>query len=153
MSLLSLHVQPCLDTTVVSLAGSGVILISSLKTNPDAPSSPPRQVSFSTIMSILTTNQLNTDILHSVIEHVFMPPKLPQVGPDRETERLTNVALCDYLIEAAHDFLHILPASENPLWMQMIRMMELVHRAARAPLRGYELQSALSGMAIGGTQE
>ena len=103
------------------------------------------------VMSVPTANQLDTDILHSVIEHVFMPPKLPQVGPDQETEQLTNVALCNCLIEAAHDFLQILPASESPLWMQMIRMMELVRRAARAPLKGYELQSALSGMAPGGT--
>ena len=33
----------------------------------------------------------------------------------------------------------------------MIKMMELVRRAAKPLLKGYELQRALSGMAIGGT--
>lgn len=102
-------------------------------------------------MLVPTPNQLDTDVLYSVIEHVFMPPKLPQVGPDEETERQMNVALCNCLIEAANDFLQILPSSESPLWTQMIRMMELVRRAARAPLKGHELQFLLSDMAIGGT--
>ena len=71
-------------------------------------------------MSVPATDNIDPDILRSVIEHVFMPPKLPQVGPDEETERKTNVALCNSLIKAAQDFLKIIPSSESPLWMQMI---------------------------------
>jgi hypothetical protein len=102
-------------------------------------------------MSVPATDNLDSDILHSVVEHVFMPPKLPQRGPDEETERKTNVALCNSLIEAAQDFLKTLPSSESSLWIHMIKMMELARRAANAPLKEDELQRVLSDMAIGST--
>jgi hypothetical protein len=99
-------------------------------------------------MSIPT---INTDILRSVIEHVFMPPKLPQEAPDEETERNTNLVLCRSLIEAAQDFLKIIPSSESDLWRRMIKMMELVHDAVETPLKDDVLRRALLDMALGGT--
>jgi hypothetical protein len=99
-------------------------------------------------MSVPTSE---TDILRSVIEHVFMPPKLPQEAPDEETERKTNVVLCGSLIEAAQDFLKIIPSSESDLWGRMIKMMELVRDAVEAPWEDDGLQRALSDMALGGT--
>jgi hypothetical protein len=108
-------------------------------------------ISFSTIMSIHPTDNLGSSILTSVVEHVFMPPKLPQVHPGKETERETNVALCDSLIDAAQQFLQILPSPErSPLWMQMIKMIQSARRAAKVPLKDVELQRVLSDMAIGG---
>ena len=111
----------------------------------------PPTISFSTIMSIHPTDHLDSSILTSVVEHVFMPPKLPQKHPGKETERETNVALCDSLIDAAKQFLQILPFSERPLWMQMIKMIQSARRAAKVPLKVVELQRVLSDMAIGGT--
>jgi len=96
-------------------------------------------------------NRTNTKSLHSVIEHVFMPPKLPQLYPSEGEEHELNVVLCDSLIKAAQDFLQVLPSSQHPLWMQMIKMMELARRAAEAPLAVVELQRVLLDMAIGGT--
>jgi len=61
------------------------------------------------------------------------------------------VALCNSLIETAQDFLRILPSSESRLWMHMIKMMELAHRAANAPFKKGDLQRVLSDMALGGT--
>ena len=108
-------------------------------------------VTASTIMSVPTSDNLDSYILRSVVEHVFMPPKLPQKHPGEETERKTNVALCNNLIEAARDFLQIIPSSESPVWMSMITMMELARRAANAPFKKVDLQRALSAMALGGT--
>jgi hypothetical protein len=102
-------------------------------------------------MSIPTPDNLDSDILRSVIEHVFMPPKLPQRGPDEETERKMNVALCDNLIKAAKGLLQIIPSSESPLWKHMIKMITLCRRSAKAPLKTVDLQYALSDMALGGT--
>ena len=62
-----------------------------------------------------------------------------------------NVALCNTLIQAAQDFLQFLPASESPLWMHMIKMLELVHRAAKTPFTVIDLQLTLSDLAPGGT--
>jgi len=105
----------------------------------------------STIMSVPTSDNLDSYILRSVVEHVFMPPKLPQQHPGEETERKTNVALCNNLIEAARDFLQIIPPSESPVWMYMVTMMELARRAANAPFKKGDLQRAFSAMALGGT--
>ena len=102
-------------------------------------------------MSVPTTDNLDPYVLRSVVEHVFMPPKLPQKHPGQETERKTNVALCNSLIAAAKDFLQIIPPSENSLWMYMIKMMQSTSRAAEGPLKGNDLQGALSDMALGGT--
>ena len=101
-------------------------------------------------MSVPTTDNLDPDILRSVVEHVFMPPKLPDHHPGEETERKTNVALCDALIAAAQDFLRIIPSSESPLWMRIIKMMELARHTAKAPLKEDRLKRALSNMALGG---
>jgi len=90
-------------------------------------------------------------ILRSVIEHVFMPPKLPQEDPGEDVEQGVNVALCNNLIDAAQDFLQILPLSQHPLWMRMIKMMEFVRRTAEFPLEEAGLQRVLSDMAIEGT--
>ena len=111
----------------------------------------PQEQSYSQVMSAVpTTDNLDSNLLCSVVEHVFMPPKLPQVGADDETERKPNVALCNNLLEAAQDFLQIIPSTESPLWMRMIKMMELVRRAAEAPLTEDGLQRALSDMVLGG---
>ena len=90
-------------------------------------------------------------ILHSVIEHVFMPPKLPQKAPDGDMEQEVHVALCDNLIEAAHDFTQNVPPSQYPLWTRMIKTMQLARCAATASFNEDDLQHTLSNMAIGGT--
>jgi len=92
----------------------------------------------------------HSDILRSVIEHVFLPPRLPQAGPSEETEHKTNAALCNSLVEAARDFLQIVHSSQRPLWMHMIKMMELAGRAAKVPFEEGDLQHVFSDMAVGG---
>jgi hypothetical protein len=101
-------------------------------------------------MSAPTTDNLDSDILRSVIDHVFLPPRLPRKN-DKETERKTNIALCDSLIEAAQAFLETIPSSESTLWMHMIKMMEFARRAAKTPFKKADLQRVLSDMALGGT--
>ena len=98
-----------------------------------------------------TTAHGPDSILHSVIEHVFMPPKLPQKAPGDDMEKEVNVALCDNLIEAAQDFIQHVPPSQSPLWTRMIKMMQSARRAATASFKEADLQRALSDMAIGGT--
>lgn len=96
------------------------------------------------------TDDPDSDILRSIIEHVFLPPRLPQAGPSEETENKTNMALCNNLVEAARDFLQIVPSSQRPLWKHMIKMMELTCRTAIAPFEEADLQHVFSDMAVGG---
>jgi hypothetical protein len=102
-------------------------------------------------MSILAADNSDTDSLRLVVDHVFLPPKLPQKGPGEQVEQRMNVALCNSLVEAAQHFLQNVPSSQRPLWTQMIKMMELAHRAAQVPFKEADLQQVFSDMAHGGT--
>jgi uncharacterized protein DUF6606 len=101
-------------------------------------------------MSALTVNDSDSDILRLVVEHVFMPPKLPQEDLGEQIEQKTNVALCNNLIEAARDFLPDVPFSQHSLWMHVIKMMEIVRRAAQVPFDESEMQRVFLNMEIGG---
>ncbi len=101
-------------------------------------------------MSALTANDSDSDILRLVVEHVFMPPKLPQEDPGEQIEQKMNVALCNNLIEAARDFLPDVPSSQHSLWMHVIKMMEIVRRAAEIPFDESEMQRVFLNMEIGG---
>jgi|SRR6267154_4222051 len=104
-------------------------------------------------MSILPADDLNPDVLRLVVEHVFMPPKLPQKDPGEqipEIEQEMNVALCDNLIGAAQAFLQAIPRSQHPLWKHMIKMMRLARRAAEVPFNEAEVRRVFSDMEIGG---
>jgi hypothetical protein len=102
-------------------------------------------------MSTLIANNSDSHILRSVIEHVFMPPKLPQEDPGDQIKQRTDVALCDNLLQVARDFLPHVPSSQYSLWKHMIKMMELARRAVEVPLEEAGLQHVFSNMAIGGT--
>jgi hypothetical protein len=106
---------------------------------------PHLQFSFSIVMS----GDSDSDIFRSVIEHVFLPPKLPQAGSSEENEHKTNAALCDSLVEAAREFLQNVPSSQRPLWIHMIKMMDLARRAAKVQFEEADLQHVFSDMAIG----
>ncbi|KAH9061808.1 hypothetical protein EDB83DRAFT_2506594 [Lactarius deliciosus] len=69
-------------------------------------------------------HDFDSHVLLSVIEHVFLPPKLPQQAPTEEAERGTNMALCHILIQAARAFSRFLSPSQQLSWTHMIKMME-----------------------------
>ena len=92
----------------------------------------------------------DSDILQLIVETVFVPPKLPQKDAGERTEQMVNVALCDSLVEAMRDFLPVVPSSERPSWMKLIKMMKLVRCTAEGPFAEAELQHVFSNMEIGG---
>ncbi|KAI9441023.1 hypothetical protein H4582DRAFT_1516239 [Lactarius indigo] len=97
----------------------------------------------------LPITDIHSDILLSVIEHVFLPPKLPQEAPTEEAELEINVALCHILIQAARTFSQGLPPLRQSLWVRMIKMMGSIYQTASAPLVEAELVGALSGLVMG----
>jgi hypothetical protein len=93
---------------------------------------------------------IDSDILNSIVEHVFMPPKLPQEAPTETHERNTNEALCDLLIETAEDFHQCLSHSKQWTWANMRKMMKLIRQNVKTALEATDLQSMLSALTIGG---
>src|SRR6266404_3367382 len=98
---------------------------------------------------------IDSDVLLSVVQHVFLPPELPDRAPTEDAERATNVALCHILIEAAQAFSEGL--AESPLWQslcaRMIKMLRTLYRAAKSPLGEAELKGTLSDLVIEGGLE
>jgi hypothetical protein len=101
-------------------------------------------------MSIPSADDIPSDILRLVVENVFVPPKLPQKDPGEQIEQQMNVALCNSLIAAAHNFLPDVPSPQRPLWMHMIKMMESTRRTVELPLEEADLSHIFSNMVIGG---
>jgi hypothetical protein len=103
-----------------------------------------------TITMSLSLTDLDSDVLRSVVEHVFLPPKLPQEAPNADAERGTNVAPCHILIHAAAAFRQYLSPSQELVWARMQKMMGFIYRAASSPLVEAELKGALSALSAGG---
>ena len=93
---------------------------------------------------------IDSETLLSVVEHVFLPPKLPQEAPTEEAERKTNVALCYILTLAAQTFFKGLTPLRRSLWTRMTKMMGTIYRTARIPLIEAELVGVLSDLVTGG---
>jgi hypothetical protein len=98
----------------------------------------------------LTISKIDSNTLSSVVEHVFIPPRLPQEAPTEAAEQETNKALCHLLIEAARAFHEYLPDPQQSTWTHMIKMMKFVLRNVQARLDEMDLQSALSDLAVEG---
>lgn len=93
---------------------------------------------------------VDSDALGSVVEHVFLPPDLPQKAPTESADCGINVALCHVLIQAARDFRPYLSLTRQSTWDPMMKMIESAYRAAQEPLLEDELEGALSDLAVGG---
>ncbi|KAH9019095.1 hypothetical protein EDB84DRAFT_1275959 [Lactarius hengduanensis] len=91
----------------------------------------------------------DSKVLLSVVEHVFLPPKLPQQAPTENAERETNVALCHILKRAAQTFSKDPSPLQRSLWKRMVKMMGSIHQTARAPVVEAKLADALSDLAVG----
>jgi hypothetical protein len=99
----------------------------------------------------LSTAEIDSDTLKSVVEHVFMPPKLPQEAPTGIAEQETNAALCHLLIMAARVFYKCLSHAQQSTWIHMIKMMVFAwQNVKKASVEETDLQSTLSNLTVGG---
>ena len=103
-------------------------------------------------MSLSLTDVESYD-LRSVVEHVFLPPKLPQEAQSDDAEHGTNVALCRILNDAAAAFRQYLSPSQELVWARMEKMIEYILRAASSPLAEVNLAGVLAGLDINGELE
>ena len=107
-----------------------------------------RSLSDHNMSHFLTDNDLNA--LSSVVNHVFMPPKLPQEAPSEQVEQDSNVALCCLLIHSAKHFFQYLPLSQRLMWMHIVNMLKLAWRVAEGPFAVDDLQDVLSKLSTKG---
>src|SRR6266404_160288 len=101
-------------------------------------------------MPLSDTINIDYDDLLSVVEHIFLPPELPQAKRGKD-ERKTNVALCHILIQAAAAFYECLSPSQKIIWSRMKNMIESIYKTAGAEeVEAEDLKAMLSGLAVEG---
>ncbi|KAI9432130.1 hypothetical protein H4582DRAFT_2062144 [Lactarius indigo] len=97
----------------------------------------------------MLSHDFDSEVLLSVINHIFLPIKLPQQAPTEGAERETNVALCHILIQAARAFCQYLSPSQQLSWAHIIKTLESISWTAKGPLVEAELKGTLSNLAVG----
>ncbi|KAI0066738.1 hypothetical protein BV25DRAFT_1972593 [Artomyces pyxidatus] len=93
--------------------------------------------------------KLDPDAFSSVVEHVFLPPKLPQKAASDLDERRCHTLLCSLAKDSAHNYSHNLPADQKILWNRISRMLKHMQRFATLPPTKEELRDAFGGMEVG----
>ena len=58
-----------------------------------------------------------------MLNHVFLPPKLPQAD-DSKLEH--DIALCEFTYRASVDFQGLLPEDQQQQWSSIVRMLEML---------------------------
>jgi hypothetical protein len=86
------------------------------------------------------------DTLRYVLNHVFLPPKLPQQD-DYDAEN--DAALCRFAYEASLEFATFLSQSQQRQWSIVIQMLKNMLESTRA-LEKDVLVTKISHLQIGG---
>ncbi|KAI0296910.1 hypothetical protein B0F90DRAFT_1819762 [Multifurca ochricompacta] len=97
-----------------------------------------------------SATDIDSGVLRTVIENVFVPPKIPQKAQSVEAELGTNTALCHTLIQAASAFNKLLSPDQQLEWVHMIKMIFFALQVAKGSLSEMDLQQILSNLAVGG---
>lgn len=88
------------------------------------------------------------DLLY-ILNHVFLPPKLPQEDEGDDARDIHNIALASLVHEAAVDFLSLVSAEYTERWSAIIKMLELFKRYTEA-LNQDDVAADMMGMVQGG---
>lgn len=89
-------------------------------------------------------------VLHSVIDHVFLPPKLPQRADPPDRDRNVHLLLAKLLVDYAEDYAHVLPDMQQATWAHICRMLRHVGARVDMDLEKAQLTRDLAGMCPGG---
>lgn len=96
------------------------------------------------------TDALNKDVFQAVIDHTFMPPKLPQNADDEEKNHASDVLLTVLFSNFACSYARNLSDSDRGVWRYLERTLKHLHDTTRMGLKRETLTSTLSQMEIGG---
>jgi hypothetical protein len=87
------------------------------------------------------------DELHYVVDHVFLPPKLPQEDDSSDSN---DAALCDLVCQVAKAYCNDLPASKQGRWAPILKMLDNIHTFHKSSLSDNQIVSAMQDMQPGG---
>lgn len=88
------------------------------------------------------------DLLY-ILNHVFLPPKLPQKDEGDDARHVHDIALISLVHEAAGDFLTTVSAEYSQRWSSIITMLERLKDYTEA-LNQDEIAPDMTSMVEGG---
>lgn len=91
----------------------------------------------------------NQDFI-SLIQHVFLPPELPQKAPDQDAECRVNILLSRTVLESAESYMTELSEEEKEQWFPVISMLKQILLTSETPLTKSTLFNDFSRMEVNG---
>lgn len=85
------------------------------------------------------------DVL-SLIDHLFLPPKLPQAAPGEERESRINTLMCQTILDSAESYMSSLSTEDQRQWFTVTNMLRQLLRTSQVPMSNATLQKDLSQM-------
>lgn len=84
-----------------------------------------------------------SQVLHHIAYHIFLPPQLPQQAPSDDHEQQINLELTTSVICAARRYEAIIEPNDRPQWTRMIRTLQRLNRNIEIPLEKNHLSLKL----------
>lgn len=100
--------------------------------------------------STTMSQSVSSKNLQAILEHVFMPLRLPQKDAGDDANNEQDVVLCDLILSAAQKYTSFLDEEQQLLWIPVIEMLR--HLQKFTTFRDKEkVIAALASMGCGGT--
>jgi hypothetical protein len=89
---------------------------------------------------------LPPDILQAAVEHIALPPKLPQEAPDGSRGADIESAICALAVASAHSYASELPEEERPFWTRIEKTLDALQGFVASSLDKRDVLAELQGM-------
>lgn len=96
-------------------------------------------------------DSIDPHVFQALIEHVFMPPQLPQNADDDDQNRAVDILMTKLIAEYADKYSSQASRELKPVLRRIQKMLRLSHRVSRDGLESGAVQQAFSSMEVGGT--
>jgi hypothetical protein len=86
------------------------------------------------------------------VEHICMPPKVPQIGVSVELEYKIALKMCQLVENAAMDYAKTQRGRKTAFWKSISKSLKYLGNYAQGPLQANQVEKSLRNLHIGGTQ-
>ena len=99
-------------------------------------------------MSAPQATLITDDNLLYIVNHVSLPPKLPQ---ESDQDNGHELSLCKLLVDSAQEYQRSLPADRRQEWLPIVRMLKNLLKSTDG-FSETQLKRSISGMQRGGQE-
>lgn len=101
----------------------------------------------------LDTDNTSSDDLKAILEHVFLPPQLPQKDAGDPANHRHDILLCRLVHAAAEKYTSLLPLEQRAFWTSICRMYQRMQDFTSARDKKHIVANILSMQTGGETRK